>query len=68
MFKDSPTTLWTIRTTKHRRIECAARFVPIGVQVEIIADDWSIYSRIFPTGYEALVFADEERAIWTEVA
>ena len=64
LFKDQPTIMRTLRAPNQRWIECVARLVPIGVQVEIISDSWSIYSRIFPTGDEAFVFAEEERAVW----
>ncbi len=62
--KDAPATLWAIRTQDHHSIECLIRFVPTGVQIEIISNDFSICSRIFPTGDEALVWAEEERTAW----
>lgn len=57
---DQPTTIWTLRMITGRWVECVTRFVPNGIEVEIISDGSPIYSRVFPSGDEALAWANEE--------
>ena len=61
MAADKPSRLWIQRNESGRFVECVLRFVPNGVEVEIISDGWPIISRIFSEGHEALEWAEQER-------
>jgi hypothetical protein len=60
--RDQPMTLWRLRKDG-KWIECVARLVPTGVEVEIVSMGTALCSRIFPTGDEALACAKEERRL-----
>lgn len=62
MRTEPTTTLWT---TRHdgRWITCVTRFVPNGVEVEIVIDGTPLYSRVFAEGWQALAWAEEERTL-----
>lgn len=56
----SPTLLWTLR--KPGKVATAeVRFVPNGVQVRMFGTTSLLMSRIFPTGEEAMAWAEEEK-------
>jgi hypothetical protein len=54
MLRDKPTTLWTVPKEDGSTAECLMRFVPMGVEIEIVSDGWPICSRIFSVGHAAL--------------
>jgi hypothetical protein len=60
MNRENPKTLWTLRRNG-RWVECVVRLVPHGIEVEVLSDGSPLYSRVFPTGDEALAWAEEER-------
>jgi hypothetical protein len=62
MTETNPTTLWKIREKDASFVECRMTFVPNGVEIQLVSRDSHIFSRIFPTGYEALEWAKQERA------
>lgn len=63
MLRTNPaTTLW-ITHSEGRTVECVTRFVPNGVEVEIVSDGSPLYSRVFAEGGEALAWAEEERLL-----
>jgi hypothetical protein len=61
---DTDSVLWTVRDGRGRLIECIVRFAMGGVQVEILSDGFPLISRVFPSGDEALAWAEEEREAW----
>jgi hypothetical protein len=60
---DVATTLWRHQSPRGRIVECAVRFVPTGVQVEVISGCTPLYSRIFANGKDALAWVEEERSL-----
>lgn len=53
--------LWTLRDSSARLIECVVRFAMGGVQVETLSNGSPLISRVFPSGDEAMAWAEEER-------
>jgi hypothetical protein len=58
---DPGNVLWTLRDSEGHLIECIVRFAMGGVQVEIISNGSPLISRVFPSGDEAMAWAEEER-------
>ena len=54
-----PSVLWTLQR-EGKLASCEVRFVPIGADVRMLRNGSSLMSRIFPTGDEALAWAEEE--------
>ena len=59
-FDPKPSTIWTMRRNG-KAASCEVRFVPTGTEVRVMRNGSRLYSRIFPTGDEALAWAEEER-------
>ncbi len=57
---DRPRTLWRVRKDG-RWYECVTRFVPNGVEVELVCDGSPLHARIFRTGEKALAEAEQIR-------
>jgi hypothetical protein len=60
MDRENPNPLWKLRRDGHW-VECVVRLAPLGIEVEILSNGSPLYSRVFPTGDEALAWAEEER-------
>lgn len=56
----SPSPLWTLHLDG-KAASCDVRFVPIGIEVRVFRNGRLLYARTFPTGDEALLWAEEER-------
>ena len=56
----NPSVLW-IKNLDGVVATCDVRFVPIGVEVRMLRNERLLMSRIFPSGDEALAWAEEER-------
>jgi len=59
-FDPSPATLWTL-SREDKRASCEVRFVPIGTEARVTRNDKILYARTFPSGDEALQWAEGER-------
>jgi hypothetical protein len=60
-FDPSPSVLWTMRGHDGEVASCELSFTPLGAEIRILRDRSLLYSRILPTGGEALAWAEEER-------
>lgn len=58
-FDPSPATLWSV-TDDEKLASCEVRFVPIGVKGTVMRNGKLLDARTFPTGDEALEWANEE--------
>jgi hypothetical protein len=61
LFDPSPSVLWTTRGHDAEVVSCELSFMPFGAEIRILRDRSWLYSRILPTGGEALAWAEEER-------
>jgi hypothetical protein len=61
MLNDPASPLWTLRNEDGEFVECLARLIPAGVEIEIVVDSSRLCSRTFESGEEALKWAEEER-------
>jgi hypothetical protein len=59
-FDPSPSTLCTLHFDG-KVASCDVRFVPLGSEVRMLRNDSVLMSRIFESGEEALVWAEEQR-------
>lgn len=59
--QDEPTTLWRLRRD-HAEVECRARLMPYGIEVDMSRDGKIVLTRTFETDNEALAWADGKRA------
>jgi hypothetical protein len=59
-FDPSPVTLWTL-INDGKLASCKVRFVPVGVEARVLTNGKLLYARTFPTGDEALQWAEDER-------
>jgi hypothetical protein len=59
-FDPSPAALWTL-TDGEKLASCEIAFVRIGVRATVTRNGNLLYSRTFPTGDDALEWAEEER-------
>ena len=57
-----PSTLWRLRKDG-QWIDCAARLLPVGIEITVESNATLLYGRIFSTNDEALAFAEEERQL-----
>ena len=64
MLRDAPSLLWEFTDTRGRHVECTARLLPVGIQVEISVDHWPLISRVFPDAEAATNWGEEERGLW----
>ena len=60
-FDSVPTALLTL-TLDNKLASCEVHFVPNGNEMRVLRDGRLLFSRVFPTGKEALKEAAEERA------
>ena len=60
-FDPAPTLLWTMHRHDAKVASCELGFTPLGAEIRILRDTSLLYSRILPTGEEALAWAEEER-------
>lgn len=56
----NPSVLWT-ENLDGVVATCDVRFVPTGVEVRMLRNERFLMSRIFPSGDEALAWAEEEK-------
>lgn len=59
--QDEPTTLWRLRRD-HAEVECRARLMPYGIEVDMSRDGKIVLTRTFETDNEALAWAAGKRA------
>jgi hypothetical protein len=59
-FDPSPSTLWSLHRDG-KVASCDVRFVPLGSEVRMLRNGSLLMSRIFSSGEEAMVWAEEER-------
>jgi hypothetical protein len=59
-FDPSPSTLWTLQRDG-TVASCCVRFAPIGTEVRMFRNESLLMSQVFPSGDEALAWAEEER-------
>jgi hypothetical protein len=55
-----PSILWTLHR-EGKIASCEVRFVPNGVDVRVLRNGTLLLSQVFPSGDEALAFAEAER-------
>ena len=61
LFDPSPALLWTMRGDDAKVASCELGFSPLGAEIRVLRDKLLLYSRVLPTGEEALAWAEEER-------
>ncbi len=59
-FDPQPSTLWSL-IREDRVAACEVRFVPNGVEVRVLRNGTLLLSQVFPSGDDALAFADAEK-------
>ena len=59
-FDPAPATLWTL-THDEKPASCEIAFVPIGVEARVLTNGKLIYAKAFPSGDEALQWAEDQR-------
>jgi len=59
--QDQPTTLWKLRRDEVE-VECRARLMPYGIELDIVRGGAVVLTRTFETDDEALAWAGGKRA------
>ena len=59
--QDEPTTLWKVRR-EGVEVECRARLMPYGIEIDIVRGGAAVLTRTFATDDEALAWAEGKRA------
>ena len=59
--QDEPTTLWKMRR-EDAEVECRARLMPYGIEIDIVRGGSVVLTRTFETDDEALAWAGGKKA------